>query len=88
MGKITCKKLADLINENSLFELQVEEHNIKNLCEAFGRDVQCFIRFASKEDKVKFKDVMHMNDVKMNRWDVYNGVSVSVSYFKAQGWDA
>ena len=84
MSKISCKKLSILLNESGLFDKPFDAEQLRNRCEAFGRDVRCFI-YLNKEQTNKVRQLLLNSNVTMMPWRC--GVSVGVTYFKAWHWD-
>lgn len=88
MKKISCKKLAELINESNIFsEMQFTSEVFRNKCEAYGRDVHCYFYIKDDEKRGAVRRLLSRNNVKMSAYGIKEVIDISVTYFKAWHWN-
>lgn len=95
MSRVSCKKLATLLLETDLLPgklaAMLPEHLakfLKSQCEAFGRDVQCFLYLESNEKRRQMERYLATKRIYANRNYLPECcVQIPVSYFKAWHWD-
>ena len=81
---VSCKRLAELINEFG--ELgEVAARQLREKCEAFGRDVYCFLRCEDRPAS-RLEDFLSEKGVKIDRYHFPESsiTRVSVTYFQAR----
>ncbi len=89
--RISCKKLAKLIRESKIVEKEnpFSDKDIREKCEAFGRDVQCYFQVKDMKTRKKLENFLEENKVTITR-EYSPGtpcLEIAVAYFKAWHWD-
>lgn len=95
-SRVSCKKLADILLESKLLPEKsaslspVElEKKLKKCCEAFGRDVRCFVYVADMDKRKQLERFLKTKGISpnLNYAPSLPVVEIPVSYFKAWHWD-
>lgn len=84
--RISCTKLSKVLEA---FGIEMTAQQLRGSCEAYGRNVQCYINAGSPEKRVELENYLTAEGCKVDR-RYYPGsgkVEVAVSYFKASHWD-
>jgi hypothetical protein len=83
--RISCKQLAEVLNGHGLFpEITWTANKLRHMCEAYGRDVRCYLYIGDEDLRSRVQDVLRIEGVKWN--DSYRPeevLEIPVSYFKA-----
>lgn len=84
--RISCKKLAVILKK---FGIKLSESELKGRCEAYGRNVRCYVSAKSLEGRKKLEAFLKAEKVMFSRsyWPGSHTVEIGVTYFKAWHWD-
>jgi len=84
--RVSCKKLSIILKE---INLNYSPTELRNKCEAFGKDVKCFIFDVSQKTRGEVEQFLLSKNCSIESdWNKgSNGICINVSYFKAWHWN-
>jgi len=86
MSRVSCKKLFEILSRSGLVQGVESVKYLRNCCEAFGKDVRCYVRAT---DRKQLEQFLAQRGIQCNR-DYAPGRSVCdipVAFFKAWHYD-
>lgn len=84
--RVSCRKLAVILKK---FGIKLSENELKSRCEAYGRNVRCYVFAKSSEGRKKLESFLKTEKVMFSKsyWPEGHTVDIGVTYFKAWHWD-
>lgn len=86
--RISCTKLATILNESKILTKEHTGKSLRNRCEAYGRDVRCTVYTETPEKKNDLLKLLKEKNISYDpKYALDNVCEIKVTYFKAWHWD-